>query len=233
VQDRVAEQAFYDRLFRQDTATEHISGGYDEIHLLAWPEPPAGRVLDLGCGTGAHALRLARRGVDVVAVDLTIRGIRATKARLERERLRALYVVADAEHLPFRDEAVDVVWTALLLHHFPSLDMVPLELARVTRQRIIAFEPNANNALTWLASNVLNRWWGLSAMSPNQRALWPHHVRRIFARHGFRQRALHYVDRTWSDRHGGIRRAYRALAGWLPERFRANKFLVTFDKERA
>ncbi len=51
--------------------------------LLGWlPEDLRGcRVLDAGCGTGAASLELARRGADVVAVDLS-----ATLVALARER---------------------------------------------------------------------------------------------------------------------------------------------------
>jgi SAM-dependent methyltransferase len=33
--------------------------------------PPGGRILDMGCGTGRHAIELARRGFDVTGVDLS------------------------------------------------------------------------------------------------------------------------------------------------------------------
>ena len=51
--------------------------------LLGWlPEDLQGcRVLDAGCGTGAASVALARRGADVVAVDLS-----ATLVGLARER---------------------------------------------------------------------------------------------------------------------------------------------------
>lgn len=43
---------------------------YEEITAwLAEAAVPRGRVLDLGCGTGTHAIALAVRGFDVVAVD--------------------------------------------------------------------------------------------------------------------------------------------------------------------
>jgi ubiquinone/menaquinone biosynthesis C-methylase UbiE len=185
-------------------------------------------VLDLGCGTGAHAVRLARRGCAVIAVDLTLEGVRAARARFTSEGLSGKFVVADAERLPFRDHAVAVTWTFLLLHHFPKLDQLPREVARVTRSRVIAFEPNAQNGLTWLANNVINRWWGISAMTPNQRALWPQRLRRVFRAVGFDQRDLQYVGRAWSDRLSWARRLYGAFTAWLPARFRANKFLVVY-----
>ena len=230
MQNVAAERAFYDELFGKNPENEHITGGYDEIHRLAMPSVPAGPVLDLGCGTGAHALRLASRGADVIAVDLTREGVKAARARLIRQGAKRRFFVGDAERLPLRDGAVAVAWTSLLLHHFPKLDTLPAELARVARERVIAFEPNAQNALTWFANNVVNRFWGIAAMTPNQRALWPGRLRRIFRRQGFREAGLHYIDRPWRDRLGWARQLYRGLTAWLPLRFRANKFLMVFEK---
>ena len=47
-------------------------------------DPPGNRVLDLGCGTGRHALELARRGYAVTAVDLSPDQI---KRGQEKERI--------------------------------------------------------------------------------------------------------------------------------------------------
>ena len=82
MQDRVAERAFYDELFANKPENEHITAGYDELHELGFPSPPSGPVLDIGCGTGAHAVRMARRGYQVIAFDLTVRGVRSARERL-------------------------------------------------------------------------------------------------------------------------------------------------------
>lgn len=230
MQNLAAERAFYAELFERNPENEHITSGYDELHQLALSVRPAGIVIDLGCGTGAHTVRLARKGCDVVAVDLTREGVRAARARLAREGLRGRFVVADAERLPFRDRMAQVTWTFLLLHHFPKLDVLPRELARITRERVLAFEPNAQNGLTWLANNVINRYWGIPAMTPNQRALWPHRLGPAFRAHGFDVTAVHYVDRKWSDQLGWARGLYETLTSWLPVRFRANKFLMILEK---
>jgi len=233
MQDLIAERAFYDKLFAEKPENEHITEGYKELHDLAFAEPPEGPVLDLGCGTGAHAIRLARRGFRVIAVDLTRAGVRAARARLERERRTGLFLVADAQRLPFRDRCVDVTWTSLLLHHFPRLDQVPAELARITKARVIAFEPNAQNPLSWFAFNVVNPIWGLSSTTRNQRALRPGSLTRAFRDVGFGVTVLHYIHRPWSDDSGAmglVRWAYGLLTGWFPLRFKANKFLIVFRR---
>ena len=125
MQNLSAERAFYRDLFASNPENEHIAGGYDEIHALAMPKVPMGLVLDVGCGTGAHAVHMAQRGARVVAIDLTREGVRATRARFQREGLVSRCLVADAEHLPLRSGSVDVVWASLLLHHFPRLDVFP------------------------------------------------------------------------------------------------------------
>ena len=49
---------------------------------------PPGPVADLGCGPGAHALALARRGYDVVGVDGSEGSARALRWAVEEARLR-------------------------------------------------------------------------------------------------------------------------------------------------
>jgi ubiquinone/menaquinone biosynthesis C-methylase UbiE len=233
MQDTVAERAFYDELFSRNPENEHITGGYDELHELAFPSPPEGRIMDLGCGTGAHAIRLARRGCNVLAVDLSLEGVKAARERFRREDRDGLFVVSDAERLPFRDNAVAAVWSSLLLHHFPRLDLLPDELARVSTNRVAAVETNAHNLLSWLAFNVVNRVWGLRTTTRNQRALFPKRLNRRMSQAGFRPVLVKYVHRAWQDASGSIglvRGVYDAAASMLPERFRANKFLVIYEK---
>ena len=231
MQDLVAERAFYDELFARNPENEHITSGYDELHEMAFPEVPEGLTLDLGCGTGAHAIRLARRGCDVVAVDLSLEGVKAARERFRREGKTGLFLVGDAENLPFRDKSITAVWSSLLLHHFPKLDKLPEELARICKSRLIAVEPNAHNGLSWFAFNVVNVVWGLSTTTRNQRALFPRRLNRRMEKAGFRPEVVRYIHRAWTDDSGAmsmVRKTYDGVARVLPERFRANKFLVRY-----
>ena len=233
MQDIVAERAFYDKLFSENPDNEHIVEGYDELYSIAFPDVPRGPVFDLGCGTGGHAIRLAQRGYAVVGVELTRAGIRATRERFRRAGLTGRFVVADVQNLPFPDGAADVAWTSLLLHHFPRLDRLPEELARVTKRQLIAFEPNAKNVLSWFAFNVINPIWGLSSTTKNQRALWPDPLVVRFKEAGFGQAALHYVHRPWRDGVGVfavVRRVFDGVLSLLPLPYRANKFLMVLAR---
>jgi SAM-dependent methyltransferase len=57
---------------------------------------PLGRALDLGCGRGQYTLELARRGWDVVGVDIVPRAIEAAN---RRRVVGVTFVVADVTHL--------------------------------------------------------------------------------------------------------------------------------------
>ena len=230
MQDLKSEKQFYDTLFAEKPDNEHITFGYDELYDLAFPEPPGGLLLDLGCGTGAHTIRLARRGFNVVGTELTFAGAMSAKKRLTDEKYPGLVVVADAEHLPFKDGAFHTVWASLLLHHFPVLDKLPKEIRRVARKRFVTFEPNSGNFLTWFAFNVVNQVWGLKSTTKNQISLNPDKVQRVFEGLGFNRFKVHFVDRGWSDKAGSLlRRAYRGVTSVLPDRYRANKWLMTAE----
>jgi SAM-dependent methyltransferase len=71
----------------------------DELQLR-----PGMRVLDVGCGPGRHALALARRGIEVVGVDISQRFIDLARASAAAEQLRATFHRADARALEFIDD---------------------------------------------------------------------------------------------------------------------------------
>ena len=118
--DDVAE--WYDAEF----ATTELGLSARRIVLRLLGEGP-GRLLDVGCGGGAHAVAFAERGWTVTGVDLS-------RAQLELARARGVDVVeADATALPFEDASFDAAvstFTHTDLEDFPA---VLRETARVLR----------------------------------------------------------------------------------------------------
>ncbi|RMF37250.1 MAG: methyltransferase domain-containing protein [Planctomycetota bacterium] len=79
---------------------------------------PAHRVIDVGCGTGTLALSALGRvpSLSVVAVDADPRMLRRAARKTPRDH-SAVWLRADAEHLPLADHSFDRVFCSLLLHH--------------------------------------------------------------------------------------------------------------------
>jgi len=89
----------------------HTKGTRQEVdHLVrALALRPGATVLDVGCGTGRHAVELAARGMVVHGVDISERFIDVARARIDdvvRSRLR--FERLDARALPF-DGSFDAV----------------------------------------------------------------------------------------------------------------------------
>lgn len=59
-------------------------------------EPPFGRAVDIGCGTGDHAVNLAQRGWDVTGVDVVPRALEAARAKATAAAVNVRFVHADA-----------------------------------------------------------------------------------------------------------------------------------------
>jgi SAM-dependent methyltransferase len=122
------------RLFRGALRRQfdRLGPQWDEIiqtdHLAAFEralervEPPPRRALDLGTGTGAAALAVARRfpEAEVVGVDLADSMI--AEARRKTDRVR--FEVGDASALPFEDGAFDLVTHANMIPFFDELARV-------------------------------------------------------------------------------------------------------------
>lgn len=94
-----------------------------------------GRILDLGCGTGASSRALAKtfRGSRVTGVDVS--GRMLAEARRRRSRFaRVAEVRADARRLPFRAGAFDLVVANMLLPWIDDLRPLFAGIARVLRK---------------------------------------------------------------------------------------------------
>jgi SAM-dependent methyltransferase len=86
---------------------EHTAGEVD-FAIQALELRGGERVLDLACGFGRHALELARRGYDVVGVDITPVYIDEGRRRAAAESLDATFICADLREVSFHEE-FDVV----------------------------------------------------------------------------------------------------------------------------
>jgi Methyltransferase domain len=103
------------------------------LRLLRRFAPNAKVVVDLGAGT-ADLLDALPPDVTTIAVDLNIKHL-----LYERDRSRAIRVVADANQLPFRDNSVDVVTSSHFFHHFEPEENASILRGALRIARVGAF----------------------------------------------------------------------------------------------
>lgn len=92
--------------------------------------PQGARVLEIGAGAGWQARELARRGFDVVAIDVPQSNY--TKVRVHP------VIDYDGENIPLPDGSVDVVFSSNVLEHVPHIERFQTEMQRVLRPEGIA-----------------------------------------------------------------------------------------------
>jgi len=123
----------------------HPGGRVSTDRLLAWADVKAGeRVLDVGCGVGTTAIRLAREyDAEVVAADIAPLMRERAVANVTSSGLNDKVSIEDADilRLPYADDSFDVV-IAEAVTMFVNRERAAAELARVCRPggRILATE---------------------------------------------------------------------------------------------
>jgi ubiquinone/menaquinone biosynthesis C-methylase UbiE len=116
----------YDRLW-----SRYIRRTHDElmsrVHLA-----DDQHVLDVGCGTGVLAQRLAKLHpkMEIVGVDASFRMLVRARARLSGKS-NVTFVRARAEQLPFPDASFDLILSASALHHFTDPSRAFREMRRL------------------------------------------------------------------------------------------------------
>jgi SAM-dependent methyltransferase len=138
---------------------DRIAEGYDDSlpahvveHYLAKrtrfvvEHCPRGSALDVGCGTGALAARLADEGYDMVGVDPSDGMLRVLEQRTGKVR----GVRGSGTSLEFPDDTFDLVYCVAVMHHIAAADDVRRtlsEMVRVTRPggRVLVWDHNPRN----------------------------------------------------------------------------------------
>jgi SAM-dependent methyltransferase len=114
---------------RRDTISRFLDGpNAVDAALAAVAEVAPVRVLEVGCGMGQFAERIARKlETELVAVDLAPRMVDLARERGVDARL------GDVQALAFADGEFDCAIANWMLYHVPDLDAGVRELARVLR----------------------------------------------------------------------------------------------------
>lgn len=108
-------------------------------------------VLDIGCGTGVVSVLLAELGHDVVGVDFAPEMLSRARAKALRTDRSLAFCRGDAETLPVRDDAVDLVAARHLVWTLPDPEGAIQEWKRVLEpgSRILLIEGYWDHSEPW------------------------------------------------------------------------------------
>jgi len=85
------------------------------------------KILDVGCGTGRHAIRMAEAGAEVTGIDFSSNMLEVAKRK--SAGLNIKFVKADLKSIPV-DELFDIVVCSLVLNHVENLQLAMKEISR-------------------------------------------------------------------------------------------------------
>jgi ubiquinone/menaquinone biosynthesis C-methylase UbiE len=130
----------YNRFFKgQVTNYSLILDKYEKMLDI----PAGGRVLDIGCGTGAFISCFAERGYQTVGVDFSAAMLKAARKSTRGKEIE--FVQGDAtQGLNFPSKSFDLVISSYVLHGLSSAlrRRIYAEAGRLSRKRILFYDYN-------------------------------------------------------------------------------------------
>lgn len=132
------------------------------------------KVLDLATGTGRVAVGLAEKGVSLIAADLTFKMLERAKEKVTEKRLekQVSFNMANALHLPYKDNTFDKIVSIRFFHILPyeMQKAILKEIRRVLKPGglcVIEFNSPFAGLFLW-------------AVRRDHLVVWPREVQSIF-----------------------------------------------------
>jgi len=100
-----------------DTIFEPLNSGLRAIGMKLFPPQPGMKVLDIGCGTGAHLKLYQKAGCEVYGIDTSPSMFEQAKEKLGED---ANLHFGDASNMPYPDNHFDLITSSTVLHEMPS-----------------------------------------------------------------------------------------------------------------
>ncbi len=139
--------------YSEEPYTQHTRPEVDFIEQVIGNDR-AKAILDVGCGTGRHSLELARRGYNVLGVDLSASMLMQARQAAAAANLPVRFMQCDARDLPFEGRfnvAIMLCEGAFSLMETDAMDAAILaNIARALKPggQLVMTAPNATFMLT-------------------------------------------------------------------------------------
>ncbi|MEA2369888.1 MAG: hypothetical protein QOH12_282 [Solirubrobacteraceae bacterium] len=106
----------FDQAYAAGSPPWDIDGPQPDFVRLVETGAIGGRVLDVGCGTGEHALYFASRGIAVLGIDASAIAIERAVEKGRPRGLAARFAIGDIEALDELGESFDTITDSGCLH---------------------------------------------------------------------------------------------------------------------
>lgn len=177
-------EADFDRLARLDDEGWTANNHYHDF-LLKHVSQNCENALEIGCGTGAFARRLAERCKQVIALDLSAEMIRVARSRASQfDNLE--FQLADAMTWNFPQSHFDFICSIATLHHLQQRELfVKMKEALKPRGVLVVLDLVESSSLVERVLDVIGL--GVSGglrLVHNGRLKPPPEVRKAWEQHG-------------------------------------------------
>lgn len=174
------------------------------------------KTLEIGCGSGASSLWLAKNGRDVTALDYSessVELVEAAAAKLNLSNVKVIHCDA-TKALPFNEKQFDYIFQAGLLEHFETDEQIRLlrNWARYGKY-MISMIPNASSIPYRIGKQLMENegTWEYGLEIPK------HSFKEEFSRAGITVEKEYTIGSEWAQR-------------FLPKRHYIREFFARLEK---